>query len=562
MHPLGGCFGKGCKVAYGANFIIDKKGKQPKDDVMDLQGHGTHVAGIVAANDTSFIGVTPHATLGAYRVFSCDFTVGNDVIIKAMIRAVEDGMDVINMSLGAPSNWRQEREARVVDMLTRNSTLIFVIAAGNEGSMGVFDIALPGTAQSAITVVSMEISIGAVTSSPSVRLSRMLMSKEQRLLVQLSPGTSAQVSKDGCSPIKQGIRGKIALLQGGGCSDDQKMTNVQKAGGTAAIFKDNVPNTQGYRPSLNEEFKINYMGISMADGEYLLWVIQANNTQHDLFVKPDIAAPGGRVWSTYPMKMGKYLTFSGTSMSMPYIAGCIALYLERHPGPADTAARTLTTVRTAFQNSSRLLRNPSHQPYYKGYASVVHQGSRFINLWSVLNNPAIVSPSMLSLNDTANILPQHHPADHKYGEEPVTYRVDIIPAAGLLPFHKNTSINVSPDQIATRASIEISQRLVTVAPGEHATGHYKEVPVFGKSFGLQVVNVDSKPITKGHNEDKGKGDIYIVYKLVTGAKILVVDLVSPTGSDPQLAKSFSVIKGGVTRSPTTLCRCSPGRARS
>ncbi|KAF9206210.1 hypothetical protein BGZ59_011795 [Podila verticillata] len=148
---------------------------------MDLQGHGTHVAGIVAANDTSFIGVTPHATLGGYRVFSCDFTVGNDVVIKAMIRAVEDGMDVINMSLGAPSNWRQEREARVVDMLIRNSTLIFVIAAGNEGSMGVFDIALPGTAQSAITVVSMEISIGAVTSSPSVRLSRMLMSKEQRL---------------------------------------------------------------------------------------------------------------------------------------------------------------------------------------------------------------------------------------------------------------------------------------------------------------------------------------------------------------------------------------------
>ncbi|KAI9234047.1 MAG: hypothetical protein BYD32DRAFT_464762 [Podila humilis] len=329
-----------------------------------------------------------------------------------------------------------------------------------------------------------------------------------------------------------------------------------------------MPNTQGYRPSLNEEFKINYMGISMADGEYLLRVIQANNTQHDLFVKPDIAAPGGEVWSTYPMKMGKYLTFSGTSMSMLYIG--IALYLERHPGPANTAARTLTIVRTAFQNPSRLLRNPSHQPYYKGYASVVHQGSRFINLWSVLNNPAIVSPSMLSLNDTANILPQHHPADHKYGEEPVMYRVDIIPAAGLLPFHKNTSINVSPDQIAARASVEISQRLANMPytvyseyvrltpnmtlsdnstiPSLHVPfmgmqGHYKEVPVFGKSFGLQVVNVDSKPITKGHNEDKGKGDIYIVYKLVTGAKILVVDLVSPTGSEPQLAKSFSVIKG-------------------
>lgn len=35
-------------------------------------------------------------------------------------------------------------------------------------------------------------------------------------------------------------------------------------------------------------------------------------------------------------------------------------------------------------------------------------------------------------------------------------------------------------------------------------GLYKDVPVFDKSSGLQVMNEDSKPITKGHDKDKGK----------------------------------------------------------
>ncbi|KAF9383543.1 hypothetical protein CPB97_006379 [Podila verticillata] len=47
------------------------------------------------------------------------------------------------------------------------------------------------------------------------------------------------------------------------------------------------------------------------------------------------------------------------------------------------------------------------------------------------------------------------------------------------------------------------------------------------------------------NNAQQQGDIYVVYKLVTGAKILMVDLVSPTGSDPRQVKSFGVIKGGV-----------------
>lgn len=319
---------------------------------------------------------------------------------------------------------------------------------------------------------------------------------------------------------------------------------------------------------------------------------------------------------------------SGTSMASPYIAGCVALYLERHPGASNKSVRTLTAVRTALQNPSR----PRPNQYgYKGYASVVQQGSGLINLWSVFHNPLIASPGILALNDTVNIHTQHLQITNK-GKEPVTYKVDIIPAAGLVPFNTDMSINVSPDQIEAKpSSVNISQRLVTVAPGEHATvdmkfegpptdpklyavysgyvrftpqsatsdnstmppvlhvpymgmqGNYKDVPVFDKSFGLQVLKVDGRPITKsrGHRDnplnhmstsqslepghsityayDDDENDldesdvviedgiIYVVYKLLTGAKILVVDLVSPTGSDPRQVKSFGVIRGGVAR---------------
>lgn len=293
------------------------------------------------------------ATLGAYRVFDCLGATGNDILIKAMISAVNDGMDVINMSLGGTGGWRQEREARVVDILTRSSTSIFVIAMGNEGDMGVFEAGSPGVSQSAITVASMEARYlsgyfftvdptlkGASVDGEKTRARQIIFTGDQdvdfsKRLVQLAPGTSGRVSYDGCSPIKQNIRDKIVLVRRGDCTYNQKLTNVQNAGGTAAIFMDNLPNTQAFRPSLTGEFKIKFMGISMADGEYLLRVIQDNNAQqqgiklvhgqgpmsvrnnnglfmsgftslgpdNELFAKPDITAPGGRIWSTYPLKV-------------------------------------------------------------------------------------------------------------------------------------------------------------------------------------------------------------------------------------------------------------------
>jgi subtilisin family serine protease len=101
-HPdLGGCFGSGCKVADGYDFVNEDA--DPQDD----NGHGTHVAGIVAANG-SVKGVAPGASLFAYKVMDASGNGYTSDIIAAIERATDpdgnpataDAVDVINLSLG------------------------------------------------------------------------------------------------------------------------------------------------------------------------------------------------------------------------------------------------------------------------------------------------------------------------------------------------------------------------------------------------------------------------------------------------------------------------------
>lgn len=116
LHPaLGGGFGPGFLVSYGKDLVGDQYSELnppvPDDDPMDeCDGHGTHVAGIIAAqpNQFGFTGTAPDVTLGAYRVFGCDKDTTSDVLIAAVNQAYEDGSDIITASLGQPSGWSED----------------------------------------------------------------------------------------------------------------------------------------------------------------------------------------------------------------------------------------------------------------------------------------------------------------------------------------------------------------------------------------------------------------------------------------------------------------------
>lgn len=159
---LGGGFGPGFKVAAGHDFVgrgwTPGSPLNPSSDPIDEQGHGSHVAGIVAGNDstTGWKGVAPAATLHAYKVFGASGSTDNSIVIAALLRAFDDGMDVITVSIGAPSGWTDNALAVVANRIAAEGVVV-TFAAGNSGAGGPFFADNGGTGEFVISVASADV---------------------------------------------------------------------------------------------------------------------------------------------------------------------------------------------------------------------------------------------------------------------------------------------------------------------------------------------------------------------------------------------------------------------
>ncbi|HSS37845.1 MAG TPA: S8 family serine peptidase, partial [Polyangia bacterium] len=162
-HPdLGGCFGAGCKVAAGYDFVNNDA------DPMDDDGHGTHVAATAAGKGTyagangplPIPGVAPGAEIYAYKVLNSNGFGSSENIIAAIERCADpngdgdpsDHLDVCSMSLGGAGGSPDDAMSTAVDAAVA-SGVVFSIAGGNAGP-GASTIASPGTSRRAITVAA------------------------------------------------------------------------------------------------------------------------------------------------------------------------------------------------------------------------------------------------------------------------------------------------------------------------------------------------------------------------------------------------------------------------
>ena len=177
LMPLG--YPKGQATHTTAKVIVARSfppasPKAPSSDVPfhpQQSEHGTHVAGIAAGNPgtqanigggrVTLAGVAPRAYLGNYRVMTVPTISGvglngNSPEIAAGVEAaVQDGMDVINLSLGEPEiSQGRDLVIRAIEGAAR-AGVVPVIAAGNDfGVFGAGSIASPGAAPSAITAAA------------------------------------------------------------------------------------------------------------------------------------------------------------------------------------------------------------------------------------------------------------------------------------------------------------------------------------------------------------------------------------------------------------------------
>lgn len=118
----------------------------------DVNGHGTHVAGIAAANG-KIQGVAPQAQLMIIKAIDSDGFSDWDSIKKGIVYAAENGANIINLSLGQYQHLLPggSELARVVNEMTLKHNVLFTIASGNTGP-GLNSLATPADADKAIAV--------------------------------------------------------------------------------------------------------------------------------------------------------------------------------------------------------------------------------------------------------------------------------------------------------------------------------------------------------------------------------------------------------------------------
>ncbi|KAK3820444.1 MAG: peptidase S8/S53 domain-containing protein [Benniella sp.] len=561
-----GCFaryGKNCRVKYGWDFVGDDYVGDDKDikadaDPMDCQGHGTHVAGIIGADATKikkgakppqpFIGVAPEVTFGAYRVFGCNGSASDDVILAAMELAFNDGMHVINMSLGGGSAYKYNPTAVLSEKLVAHGMAV-IAAAGNDGSEGAWMVSDSGLGDLATSVASFDNAYGFYHSftygsvphpyAPSVNWGKPITNPAQQVVPLFGKDG---VLLDGCDPNAYkgvDVKGKIVLVLGDftNCKSGVRATHAKTANASGMLVQSTLGfDSLGGIPDFPMASIENKAGADLiatfkkAPTTTITWSKSASNfliegggapsdfssfgLDGELRSKPDIAGPGGNILSAYPLAKGGYAVLSGTSMATPYVAGAHALYMEiKGSKPRGDALRLI------LKNTATISSNAGS----KTKTSVTKQGAGLVNVLHAIEATTSISPDHIDLLDSVNFKKSIKVTIKNNGKRTETYTLSHVPADALNWYAKTgaTFPSGAPEIEDDYATVKFSQSKVKIAAGKSAkvTLSFKE-PKKG--------NAAHFPIYSGFvvaTPEKGNVPVHVPYTGLKGdvSKVPIVD---------------------------------------
>lgn len=198
------------QVVGGRNFT-DDDGSNP-EIFLDYNGHGTHVAGTIAAqgNGEGVVGVAPEASLLIVKVLNRKGSGQYEWIINGINYAIEQKVDIISMSLGGPVDLPELHEA--IKKAIANNILV-VCAAGNEGDNddSTDEFAFPGRYNEVICVgaIDHERSPSEFTNSHN---EVDLVAPGEKILSTYLNGKFATLS--GTSMAAPHVTGALALIKG------------------------------------------------------------------------------------------------------------------------------------------------------------------------------------------------------------------------------------------------------------------------------------------------------------------------------------------------------------
>ncbi|WP_445488876.1 S8 family serine peptidase [Niallia sp. 03133] len=356
----------------GWDFVDhDKKPMETVGEGEKNTMHGTHVAGIIAA-DGKIKGVAPKAEIIAYRALGPGGSGTTEQILAAMEQAIKDRVDIVNLSLGSDINGPDLPISLALNKAVEKG-IVAVAAAGNAGPAE-WTVGSPGTASKAI-------SVGA--STPNVKIPYIKINNKLLLLNSMknseswNGATTMEMIDGGIGKKKelQDVKGKLVLMARGELTFTEKVMNAYKNGAKAVLISNNIDGP--LIGSLEKKISIPVAGITKEEGEILKQKIKIGSLYVDIKtmwekdrladfssrgpvtntweIKPDVLAPGVVINSTVP---GGYMTLQGTSMAAPHVAGACALLLEAHPNwtPEEVKAALMNTAKPILDRENHLYR--------------------------------------------------------------------------------------------------------------------------------------------------------------------------------------------------------------
>ncbi|KAK0652464.1 peptidase S8/S53 domain-containing protein [Cercophora newfieldiana] len=479
-HPaLGGCFGPGCLVSYGYDwFGLLGEDSDPFDE---CNGHGTHVAGIIAAqpNPLGFVGAAPGVTIGAYKALTCFGSGREDVLVAAFNKAFDDGSDIISFSGSIPFGWNEHPLSVTVQRIVEKGVPC-ITSAGNTGSDGLWTLGSPGAGKGVASVANV---INAETPSIHTVASYSVSGSSESPQFTWNAGNPAiptismplwassndsSVEDDACSPLPPDtpdLSKYVVLVRDSDlpasefstCRMMNKISNLVERGAEYMIVYSTNQHTQIIDDSLLRWIAGIGM-VSASQGEE--WVKLLNQGRNitlnfespttakqviyspknskngsllaprsswglswELDVKPQFSAPGQDILSTWRTAKGSYKIDSGTSMSTPLVTAIYALLAEAR-GTTDPV-----TLENLLSATAKPIKWYDGSEVHDDLAPVPQQGSGLVQAYDAAFATTLLNVSSLAFNDSDHFVGSTSFKITNLGTQDVTYEFGHVAAA-------------------------------------------------------------------------------------------------------------------------------------
>jgi minor extracellular serine protease Vpr len=403
------------KVTGGFDFVGETWGRvngaevgtRTEDpDPIDLEGHGTHVADIIAGKslDGTHKGMAPGANLVAVKVCSAISSACNGIaLLKGMDYALDpngdgdtsDAVDVINMSLG--SDYGQVEDDLSLAATNAVKLGVVVVAAAGNGANKIYNVSSPSIAPGVISVAQTQVpnavAIPLVVNAPAA-IARVYGNTATLDFAPVGAGITGDVARVGRGCPADSVAGtaedaylnspsgKIALIDRGACSISLKVDRAAKAGakgvliglvaagdavsfsfGGGTTFVPSLVIQQSLSTAIKAQLTAGQtvnVSFSPASGIALVGSMASTSSRGPSIsfqtIKPEIGAPGASISAEAGTGSGE-TAFGGTSGATPMVAGAAALLLQEFPNrsPVQIKAMLMNSAETTVYTNPALL---------------------------------------------------------------------------------------------------------------------------------------------------------------------------------------------------------------